>query len=319
MVNRCIAWIAAFAVLGVSSLLRADDKPKSEKPDAEKMEKKDEKPSPTASTKQTPQTVPGKNTAITQAITALSQEFKSNQLREKSDYFGKAPSPEVTPPAIVEALERPIPGGPRAEAYVKWQLLSAIPGKFPEDLAKRVLAVYRRAPYPAEHPGLDRRNLDRTVGGLRKEEMAAANKEFARLIQRLNQANEPILAYRAGLFERLPGGYDEFAAGLADLHLRVSHGLKSDRFFDTVAAGIRSWTIGADRGQLGAIGNGLYELKAALDQRNAKPYKEIFEDKGVKWKTDQAIDPKKIDVLIEFMEQAANSPAGGLKFKNEKK
>ena len=313
---------AVLSILCASVSIIADDKPKPpEKPDPEKMEKKedkkDQKPSPTASTpKQTPQTTPEKS--IPQAIAALSQEFKSNALREKSDYFGKTPPPEATPEAIVQALERPIPGA-RAEAYVKWQLLSAIQGKFPEDLARRVVTLYRKAPYPAEHPGLNRRDLERAVMGTQKDRMAAVNKEFAGVIAKNDQANEPILAYRQGLFERLPTGYEQLSAGVFDLNVRVAAGLKTDKFFDTVAAAIRSWTIGADRSQLRNIGNALIDLKASMDQRGAKPYKEIYEEKGVKWRTDNPIDPKKIDTLIEFMQQAAQSPTGGLKFKDDKR
>jgi hypothetical protein len=260
-----------------------------------------------------------KSSSITQAIATLTQDFKSNKLREKSDFFGKTPPPDVTPQSVLDALERPIQGGAHQEAYVKWQLLSGVPGKFPEDLLKRALAVYRRAPYPAEHPGLDRRTLDRTVGPLQKPDLPAANKEFASLIDRTHQANAPILNYRAALFERLPTQYDSLQAGLADLHLRVTHGLKSDRFFDTVAASIRSWAINANAGQLNAIGNNLLDLKAATEEKSAKPYTQIYEDKGMKWRTDTTIDPKKLDALISFLEQASNSPAGGLKFKNDKK
>src|SRR5687768_11133690 len=214
--------LIALTILGASLPFSADDKPK------DQMEKKDQKPSSItspATTKSAPQAQTAKSPSITQAITALSQEFKSNKLREKSDYFGKTPPTDVTPESVLQALERPIPGGAHLESYVKWQLLSGVPGKFPDDLLKRALALYRRAPYPAEHPGLDRRTLDRTVMGMQKEAMPAANKEFSAIIDRVHQSNAPILSYRAALFERLPVQYDSLHAGLADLHLRVTHGL----------------------------------------------------------------------------------------------
>ena len=308
MIHRtCIALIT----LLISASLLADDK---------QMEKKDDKPSASpATTKSSLPTQSGKSASITQAITTLSQEFKSNKLREKSDYFGKTPPSDVTPESVLQALERPIHGGAHLESYVKWQLLSGVPGKFPDDLLKRALAVYRRAPYPAEHPGLDRRTLDRTVMGIQKDAMPAANKEFSAIIGRVHQTNAPILSYRAALFERLPNHYDSLQAGLADLDLRVSHGLRSDRFFDTVAAAIRSWAINASRSELNAVGNNVLDLKAAANHNSAKPYTQIYEDKGVKWRTDTPIDPKKLDALIAFLEQSAQSPAGGLRFKDEKK
>jgi hypothetical protein len=267
-----------------------------------------------------PTTSPAKLNSLPTAIAALSQEFKSGKLREKCEYFGKTPPPDLTPESVLQTLERPIPGAHRnAEAYVKWQLLSGVPGKFTDDLARRALALYRRSPAPAEHPGLDHRQLDRTIGPLRKEELGAANKEFAALVHNVNQANRPLLEFRAALFERLPADYFTLEAGLADLRARAVCGLKSDKFFDTVAAGIRSWAIGAKTSQLNAVGEALYDLKATTEQRENRPYTQIYEDKGYKWRSDYAVDPRKLDALLEFLKQAANSPTGGLKFKGEKK
>src|SRR6266568_4262795 len=48
----------------------------------------------------------------------------------------------VTAEAVVKALEASVSGGPGVQAYVKWQLLSAVVGKFPDDLVKRAIAVY---------------------------------------------------------------------------------------------------------------------------------------------------------------------------------
>jgi hypothetical protein len=275
-----------------------------------------DKPAPTTTSK--PTTV--KSNLLPAAIASLSQEFKSGKLREKGDYFGKATPADLTPEVILQALERPISGTRAAEAYVKWQLLSAVPGKFTDDLARRALVLYRRSPAPGEHPGLDHRALERTIRPLQKEQIPSANQEFSTVVQNLNQANRPLLEYRAALFERLPADYATFDAALSDLRARAAAGLKSDKFFDTVASGLRSWAIGAKSNQLIAIGEALYDLKAVNEQKENHPYTQIYEDKGIKqWRADSAIDPKKIDALLEFLKQAANSPAGGLKFKGDKK
>src|SRR4051812_28458017 len=117
-----------------------------------------------------------KGFAVTAAIQALQKEFaahakepQKNKLRDKSDYFKANPSPDATPELIMKGLEGSVSGGYAAEAYVKWQLLSGIEGKFPDDLVKRAVAVYRRAPSPANHPGLDHRTANRAIMGIKKE------------------------------------------------------------------------------------------------------------------------------------------------------
>src|SRR3954453_8491882 len=80
---------------------------------------------------------------VAPAIAALVKEYqtsfkekKGEGLREKCDYFASDKPDGVTPDVILAALDKPIPGAAdsRAEAYVKWQLLSGIPGKFPDEL-----------------------------------------------------------------------------------------------------------------------------------------------------------------------------------------
>jgi hypothetical protein len=70
---------------------------------------------------------------IPAAITALRKEYMGfvkdpkATLREKSDYFKENPA-EVTPDAILKALEGSITGDAALQAYVKWQLLSGVEG-----------------------------------------------------------------------------------------------------------------------------------------------------------------------------------------------
>src|SRR5881227_1730799 len=102
--------------------------------------------------------------AVNAAVAALVKEYqayakdpKASPLREKSNYFIENPAPDATPELVVKALESSVGGGSGAggEAYVKWQLLSAVPDKFPEELVKRAIAVYRRTPAPSPHPGMN--------------------------------------------------------------------------------------------------------------------------------------------------------------------
>src|SRR5438128_147 len=67
---------------------------------------------------------PKKPVNLAPQIAALQKEWQANQkdpkaskLRAKPDYFKENPNPEVTPEAIVKALEGSVSGGPGAEAY----------------------------------------------------------------------------------------------------------------------------------------------------------------------------------------------------------
>src|SRR5687767_10688990 len=72
-------------------------------------------------------------TAIQSAISELTKEFQASLRksasppRTQSDYFTENPSDDVTPEAVAAVLARSSDGDPRLQAYVKWQLLSALP------------------------------------------------------------------------------------------------------------------------------------------------------------------------------------------------
>jgi hypothetical protein len=280
-----------------------------------------------------PATVPVKprTATVAPAIAALQKEYqayikdpKSNRIRIKSDYFKDHPSPEVTPDIILKALETSVSGGPSVEAYVKWQLLSAVPGKFPDDLIKRAVAVYHRAPMPAEpHPGLDHRTLKKAIRNIKKEQVPEVQKELNEAVEQFRDANEVIIAYRDDLSSHLPVKLDVLYAGLEDVSERASHGLNANVIFGNVAAGIRSWAITeAKASQVQAIGQTVLNIRDALALEENKPYTKLIDEKGViKWQSyATGVDPKKIDELIKFLENNASGPsAGGLKFKDPPK
>jgi hypothetical protein len=269
---------------------------------------------------------------VAPAIAALQKEYqaytkdpKANRIRIKSDYFIDHPSPDITPETILKALEASISGGPNTEAYVKWQLLSAVPGKFPDDLIKRAVTVYHRAPMPAEpHPGLDHRTLKKAIRNIKKEEIPQMQKEFDQAVEQFRDANEVIISYRDDLFSHLPVKLDVLYAGLEDVSERASHGLNANVIFGNVAAGIRSWAITeAKASQVQSIGQTVLNIKDALALPENMPYTKLApDDKGIiKWLPHAAgVDPKKIDELIKFLENNASGPsAGGLKFKDPPK
>lgn len=267
-----------------------------------------------------------KGQAVNQAIAALTKEFqayqkdaKANPLREKSDYFKTNPSADATPDLVMRALEGSVSGSAEQQAYVKWQLLSGISGKFPDDMVKRALAVYRRAPMPIPHPGLRRQELAKAISGLKKENLGQASKEYDAVLERNTEANRPILGYRDELFGRLPTNkLDVISAGFEDVAERAGAGLNANGAFDSVAAGVKSWALmeGKPSG-MRSLADRVAGLGQAAAQDDNKPYTKLGDSKGnVAWQASATVDPKKCEQLVSFLNQTASSPAGGLKFKD---
>ena len=262
-------------------------------------------------------------------VAELQKEWQANQkdpkaskLRAKPDYFKEHPNPDVTPEVIVKALESSVSGGPGAEAYVKWQLLSGIPAKFPEELVRRAIAVYHRAPELESHPGFNRRELKRAIMGKKTRDATEIQHELSEAVGQMKDRNDVILDYRNELYAKLPGKLEVYQAGLEDAADRAGRGLNANGIFDNVSAGLRGWAIGeAKPGQVNGMISAVRRLRDRVTREDARPYAKIADDKGMaKWDVaGYAIDPKKIDELIQFLENnAAGAAGGGLKFKDSK-
>jgi hypothetical protein len=281
---------------------------------------------------------PAKPTAapVQPAIVALLKEYhealKKNfeGLRDKSDYFAKNKPADVTPEVILAALERPIGSDPRAEAYVKWQLLSAVEAKFPEELKARALRVYRNAPAPGTHPGADHTFLERKlrrIGITNSEQEEPINKEVSRAITQYRLSIEPILSYRDELYSRMPSGYDTYTVALADLYTRVSNGAPATKFWQDLMGSMRAWALGSTNAtqmrQIAADVERIYNV--VKDDRN-KPFYRVTWVKdnnymGLRWVAQGTIDQDgTMQEFAHWLQEHANNPsAGGLNFKDDDK
>src|SRR5262245_62168306 len=118
--------------------------------------------------------------AVKNAVAALNKEFDQSirkpadhSLRASCNYFADHPSKELTAEAIVPAMLGPGVGDGRATAYVRWQLLSGLPGKLDDATAKQLRAAYRGAPPPIARVGIsaeDQQRMDRIVQSAKPEE-----------------------------------------------------------------------------------------------------------------------------------------------------
>lgn len=253
---------------------------------------------------------------------------KAELPRSKSDFFaaGAAAIDEAT---LLEALgarqsrHRPV------DAYVKWQLLSAIPGQFAEANVKRALQAYRRAPTPALVPGAtpqERQQMDQLLQSIRQEDIAGVNEQWAARVAPVHRENDLVLRYRDHLFTRLPPSQPAFEAALADAYERVQAGIHPQRFMETVTAAIGSWSVnGASAAEMRSLAGTLAKLR---DVAGPTVYTAVQWDgraKRVTWKplvprvnpVYNANDPAqdRFATLATELQQTARNPSGGLKLR----
>ena len=261
----------------------------------------------------------------------IMKEKKGEGLREKCDYFSKGKPDGITAESVLAALEKPIQGAlPRAESYVKWQLLSGFEGKFPDALQSRANKAYRSAPQLTMHPGMEKQKMQRLLTGQigisNKDAEAEVNKEYVEAINRYRHEVEPMLEYRDEFYSRLNPGVESFQSGLLDLYARVSTGAPSTEFYNSLSGAIRSWaTTASDARALSQMAEAVHQIYTyAKEPRNQPIYRVMWVEnndfKGLKWQEQGTI--QQLKTLEEFsdwlVEKSKNPGGGGLGFKDEK-
>ncbi len=259
----------------------------------------------------------------------IMKDKKGEGLREKSDYFLKDKPEGVTPEAVLIGLERRFSPDGRAEAYIKWQLLSGVEGKFPPELKARAIKAYRAAPQPLRHPGLAHSDLDRTlnrVGIMKKDAEADINKEYGDVIKSYRLSGDPILDYRDELYSRLSPDFDTFSAALGDAYERVTAGAPANEFWSNIATAMRGWSLSAgDPRQVRMAASAVEKIRETNKDERYRPYGKVAWNEstsfmGLKWVTEASIrDDKSLEDTVTWLNEHANSPAGGggLGFKDQ--
>lgn len=268
--------------------------------------------------------------ALLKEYQSTMKEKKGEGLREKCDYFTQNKTEGLTPELILAALEKPVSSDQRADAYVKWQLLSGLQGKFPDTLKARAIKVYRSIPVPAAtHPGFNHgsleRALTRNIGIMNKDAETPVNKDVADRIKQYRAVIEPNLSFRDEFYARLTPGYDTYVAALSDVYARVSTGAPANEFWSIVSSAIRSWALTASEpANMRNLASAIEKLRQYVKDDRNKPYYRVQWEKndnytGLKWVAEQTIqNDKSMEEVSTWLYQRAQSPAsGGLKFKDE--
>jgi hypothetical protein len=220
---------------------------------------------------------------LDQAIVDLKREYAAHvkdpehdKLRTDASYF-KKDAATVPPDAVLATIEKPIPGVPagdaRQAAYIKWQLLSALPEKLDDEHARRLLKIYDRAPLPAARYGSskqEQKELDRLIPGARKEDDVKLTSALEQQAAKAALPDRPILALREELYRRLPLGRDKLVAGMTDAKARLDLAADKETLAALLAEDLTKWTTTpkVDRGQVREV----VEVFGKLRMVQSPPY-----------------------------------------------
>ena len=269
--------------------------------------------------------------AVRAAVIALANELAANQrnpskdgLRTASNYFKDHPSSEITPAAIVAALQSQV-GEPRAAAYVRWQLLSGLPDSIDEATAKGLLNAYRVSPGPSMRPGCsaaDQQQLDRMVQGKKEEEAAEIVAQLEQAVSRSRLENAQIIAYRDELYRRLPKNAEAFAAAMEDLKQRVTVAAEGKELVKAFTKDMRDWSLTANLSpqQLGQVAMAVRKL---ADTKGPQYYTSATwraSSNVLSWNKSRAgiDDSGDLKDLAVYLEELATQPALNLESKDKK-
>lgn len=258
--------------------------------------------------------------AVDAGIDELRKEYQANQrdpavtpLRTVCDYFTAKKVPAVPIDAVLTALESKLDGDARAAAYIRWQLLSALPSEVDAAVAARAVEVYRSAALPAPRVGLsaaEQAKLDRLLEGKRNTDDVVFTSELEKAVRVWSQANKYMLAYRDEWYRRLPKNLPTFAAAFRDAFERQNLAAGAEDFSPLVIADVQNWLVtgGADPAKCSQLA----ELVAQLRAKEAPAYYAFAAVRSGKltWvKNTDSIDPrKKLTHLHQALVEAAQQP-----------
>lgn len=260
----------------------------------------------------TPRTREKADDPLTVAIRALQQETR-NATRQKqsfprttSDYFSNAEK-QPEPADVLRALGRRLGNTPPADAYIKWQLLSALPDTLDDKQSLRLAELLVTAPAPAPLPGItpeEKRDLDRELRKLTKDTYLDFNTQWASHVSKASEVNTHILAYRDALAMRLPSQPIAIRARLEDLQTRVNAGINVGKSPDQAFAQARTWAILANSSDI-------EQLIPHIDEFARRPFQTAYDVIEIKndvlvWKTRKLnLDTKKLETLAKDLREQA--------------
>jgi hypothetical protein len=200
-------------------------------------------------------------------FTAHTKNASSASLRTECDYF--KPDAGVSADLVLPILEKPIQGADaRQTAYVKWQLLSALPKTVEdESIAQRLVKVYQRAPTPSPRytcAPREQKELDKLLSGARPEDDVRLTDKLEEAVKRGAEADRPIIAFRDELYRRLSPGRDKYIAALQDANARLVVAADKEFLAEALEKDLPTWAIStadSEKGQVKEVADLLGKLR----------------------------------------------------------
>ncbi len=234
---------------------------------------------------------PAESPAVAAAVAAISLTYdewakKPDELPSEGTYFGEHADAALTQDDVIAALGKRWAGDAVKDAYIKWQVLSAVSGMFDGKNAVEALRLYHKPPAIPMRVGSRtgeaqkfQQALQRFDRNDRERVLSETNSGLEQAIAQWRAQADPILRYRSALYARIPTGYETFMAGLADALGRAQAGVDPKSHFDAVANSIRSWAAG------GANAGQVSQIVRVLTALQREPGAEVLT--GLKWNGDK--------------------------------
>lgn len=264
----------------------------------------------------------GRASPLDSSVEALKHEFAAHAkgpnpppLRTKCDYFSEKTRADVPLDALLGVLEKPLPGtDARQGAFVKWQLLSALPASPDDATVERLLKIYQHAPLPSARYGSsarEKRELDKLIPGAQKQDDVKLTKRLEEAVTRGFDQDRPITAYRDELYARIPLGKQRFLAGMQDAQARLTVGGDKEALGERMAAELKEWASApsADRTQVREVVEAFGKLRLV---ESPPYYKSAAVRRGrLQWvtETDTLLSKRRLTTLHKLLLDAAGTGA----------
>ena len=263
---------------------------------------------------------PAAKAALDAAVEDLRKEYQAylrapetQPLRTACDYFEGKPTQAIPFDALLAAVTQRIDADARLAAYVRWQLLSALPKELAAGDVARAVAVYRQAPTPAPRFGLSEKEqsaLDDMIPTVRKTDDVLLTSRLEKVVRAGVELNRFTIAYRDEWYRRLPKTPIAFAAALDDAFVRQNLAAGAEDFAPILIADVQQWLVIGDARPADCAA--LAEQLARLRDKPAPPYyaSAAVRSGKLQWvkKTDSMDPRKKLTHLHQALVEAAQRP-----------
>ena len=251
---------------------------------------------------------------FTAALPELRREFQQGKFRSKPDYFTEKTSDEMTPEIVLSLLQGKHDRSPAVDAYIKWQLLSALPtppAELPGQFIPDLMAAYLNAPLPELRPAMapdQKKAWDKELK--RAHDSDEVSLQLKKEVSRVADFNTSVFDYRDALMAKMPETFEGMEACLQDVFARAQAGADTQKAAAAALGRIQKWAADAPPKE---VNNMLDLLNRLQSQKLPTFYQGIVPnpDGGRPHWGEQASGIGDIQRAITFMERNQNNATDG--------